>query len=161
MKQFMSSVPSHPFGPVGEWTWGNSTAGSPNLHTRYFDLDGRIGKIEAGASIDARQYAIDIAHRITGIDTLVSGSVDPTRSFTYGYDNLDRLTSQTPQAGNPGPMKGVSVICFKRSVSACPATYASSWIELRCIWYDADTTASRDPAARKNSRASSTAKHRG
>ncbi len=95
-----------PFGPVGEWTWGNSTAASPNLHTRYFDLDGRVGKIEAGANIDAKQYAIDIAHRITGIDTLVSGSVDPTRSFTYGYDNLDRLTSQTPQAGNPTPTLG-------------------------------------------------------
>ncbi len=102
----LSNADYEPFGPVGEWTWGNSTAGSPNLHTRYFDLDGRIGKIEAGASIDARQYAIDIAHRITGIDTLVSGSVDPTRSFTYGYDNLDRLTSQTPQAGNPAPTLG-------------------------------------------------------
>jgi YD repeat-containing protein len=30
-----------PFGPIGEWTWGNDAVNRPNKHMRYFDLDGR------------------------------------------------------------------------------------------------------------------------
>jgi len=101
----LTNADYEPFGPVGEWTWGNHTTGSPNKHIRYFDLDGRIGKIENATGLDARQYVIDLANRITGIETVTAGTstVDTSKSFSYGYDNLDRLTSQTPGSGNSTP----------------------------------------------------------
>jgi YD repeat-containing protein len=94
-----------PFGPIGEWTWGNDSVASPNKHTRYFDLDGRTTKIESGmggtAALDPAVIVYDAASRITALQRLTAGNVDPARSATYGYDNLDRLTSVTPGAGNP------------------------------------------------------------
>ena len=95
-----------PFGPIGEWTWGNDSVTSPNKHTRYFDLDGRNTKIESGAgvgsnAIDPAIIVYDAASRITALQRLTSNVVDPAKSTTYGYDNLDRLTTVTPNAGNP------------------------------------------------------------
>jgi YD repeat-containing protein len=100
-----------PFGPVGEWTWGNDTVTTPNKHTRYFDLDGRNTKIESGRTganpLDPTIIVYDAASRITALQRLTnpasptSTTIDPARSTSYGYDNLDRLTSVTPGAGNP------------------------------------------------------------
>jgi YD repeat-containing protein len=94
-----------PFGPIGEWTWGNDTPANPNKHTRFFDLDGRNTKIESGVASGAIEPTVivyDAASRITALQRLTSptSAVDPARSATYGYDNLDRLTSVTPGAGN-------------------------------------------------------------
>ena len=97
-----------PFGPVGEWYWGNSTPQAPNKHTRYFDLDGRNTKIESIAGLDPTVLVYDAASRITGLQTLAGGAVDTTRSNAYGYDNLDRLTTVTPGAGNSNPARGYS-----------------------------------------------------
>ena len=96
-----------PFGPIGEWTWGNDTPASPNKHTRYFDLDGRNTKIESGptsgtsaTAIDPAIIVYDAASRITALQRLTSNVVDPAKSASYAYDNLDRLTTATPGAGN-------------------------------------------------------------
>jgi YD repeat-containing protein len=89
-----------PFGPIGEWTWGNDTTTNPNKHTRYFDLDGRNTKIESGNVIDPAIIVYDAASRITALQRLTSNTVDPTKSASFGYDNLDRLTTVTPGAGN-------------------------------------------------------------
>ncbi len=97
-----------PFGPLGEWTWGNDSVTSPNKHTRYFDLDGRNTKIESGSSIDPAIIVYDAASRITDLQKLSGNAVDPSKSTAYSYDNLDRLTSVTPNAGNPNPTSGFS-----------------------------------------------------
>ncbi len=99
-----------PFGPIGEWTWGNDSVSSPNKHTRYFDLDGRNTKIESGAvgnsAIDPAIIVYDAASRITALQRLTANVVDPAKSTSYGYDNLDRLTTVTPNAGNPTNPQG-------------------------------------------------------
>ena len=70
-----------PFGPVAGWTWGNST-----IAARVYDQDGKITDLDsAGAST----YGYDDAFRITGVTDLA----DSTKSWTHGYDALDRLTS--------------------------------------------------------------------
>jgi YD repeat-containing protein len=77
----LNNVLYEPFGAVRGWTWGNST-----LATRVHDLDGKPTNLDsAGAST----YAYDDAFRITGITDLD----DSSRSWTYGYDLLDRLNS--------------------------------------------------------------------
>lgn len=79
----VSNVLYEPFGPVRQWTWGNGT-----LSVRTFDYDGKITQIDsAGLKI----YSYDDAFRITGI----TDASDPSLSWTYGYDDLDRLTSAT------------------------------------------------------------------
>ena len=90
-----------PFGPIGEWAWGNDTTTSPNKHVRYFDLDGRNTKIESGAGIDPMLVVYDAASRITALQRQTSGAFDPSKSSSYVYDNLNRLTTATPGAGNP------------------------------------------------------------
>ncbi len=100
-----------PFGPVGEWLWGNDSVSAPNKHTRYFDLDGRTTKIESGpvsgaGSIEPTIIVYDAASRITDLQKLTANAIDPAKSTTYGYDNLDRLNSVTPNAGNPNPTRG-------------------------------------------------------
>jgi YD repeat-containing protein len=90
-----------PFGPVGEWTWGNDSVSRPNKHTRYFDLDGRNTKIESGAGTDPALIVYDAASRITALQNQTGAAVDPAKSASYVYDNLNRLTSVAPGAGNP------------------------------------------------------------
>lgn len=70
-----------PFGPVRQWTWGNAT-----FANRTYDLDGNPAAVDIEG---ATNYSIDDAFRITGIADLN----DSSRSWTFGYDSLDRLTS--------------------------------------------------------------------
>ena len=105
-KQIVKNADYEPFGPIGEWTWGNDSVTAPNKHTRYFDLDGRNTKIESGNSIDPAIIVYDAASRITDLQKLTANAVDPAKSTSYGYDNLDRLTAITPNAGNANPSRG-------------------------------------------------------
>jgi RHS repeat-associated protein len=77
----LSGVTYEPFGPIKGWTWGNGTAMS-----RTFDTD---GKVTAIASAGNKTYDYDDGFRITGI----TDTITPADSYTYGYDNLDRLSS--------------------------------------------------------------------
>jgi RHS repeat-associated protein len=80
----LSSITYDPFGPITGWTWGNSTTAS-----RAFDTDGKITQVDNASGASLKNYAYDDAFRITGI----SDAADSTLSWTYGYDNLDRLNS--------------------------------------------------------------------
>jgi hypothetical protein len=77
----LSDVLYEPFGPVRQWTWGNST-----VSDRTYDQDWLITGID---SAGATSYDHDNAFRITGIDDLDNSA----RSWDYGYDDLDRLNS--------------------------------------------------------------------
>lgn len=78
-----------------------------STHHGYFDLDGRMSKIESAANLDPTVYGYDDASRVTSVGKLTAGVPDPARSATYGYDLLDRLTSMAPGAGNPAPALGI------------------------------------------------------
>ncbi len=80
----LSRVLYEPFGPLRQWTWGNST-----VAVRTHDLDGDVTQIDSGG--DFYQYTFDDAFRVTGI----SNASDTALTWGYGYDTLDRLTGAT------------------------------------------------------------------
>ena len=87
----LNNVTYDPFGSSTGWTWGNATTTS-----RSFDLDGNPAQIiAAGATYT---YTPDSASRIQTI----SDSIVPANSFTFGYDNLDRVGSATSSAISRG-----------------------------------------------------------
>jgi RHS repeat-associated protein len=77
----LSDARYEPFGPVSGWTWGNGTS-----TTRFYDLDGNPARVE---SAGRNTYSYDDAFRITTIADLD----ESTRSWAYGYDAVDRLSS--------------------------------------------------------------------
>jgi RHS repeat-associated protein len=83
----LSAVTYDPFGPVTGWTWGNGTSAS-----RAFDLDGNLTQLQSGG--ETYSYSYDDAFRITGIANTAKSNL----SWTYGYDNLDRLSSANTSA---------------------------------------------------------------
>ncbi|MGI9302296.1 MAG: RHS repeat-associated core domain-containing protein [Gammaproteobacteria bacterium] len=72
-----------PFGPMQSAILGN---GVPVTHT--YDLDYRQTHIDSG-SVQSLGYTYDDAHNITDI----TNNLDSSRNQTFGYDDLDRLTS--------------------------------------------------------------------
>ena len=80
----VQNVQYQPFGAVKSFTLGNG-----QIYSRTIDTDGRIASYNLGATSFA--LAFDASSRITGIGT-----------STYGYDNLDRLTSAVLSASNYG-----------------------------------------------------------
>jgi RHS repeat-associated protein len=79
----LSGVVYDPFGPTRGWTWGNSSH-----ETRLRDHDGNPSQI---SGIESTSYSVDNAFRITGI----SNASNPSLSWSFGYDLLDRLTGAT------------------------------------------------------------------
>lgn len=86
----VSNVLYEPFGPVRQWTWGNGT-----LSVRTFDDDGKIAQID---SAGLKSYSYDDAFRITGI----TDASDSALSWTYAYDDLDRLNSASRSSATLG-----------------------------------------------------------
>jgi YD repeat-containing protein len=78
----VSNVAYHPFGGVKGFTLGNGQS-----YSRSIDLDGRIASYTLGTKAFGIGY--DAASRIEFIADLAV----PANSNTYGYDDLDRLTS--------------------------------------------------------------------
>lgn len=76
------NIQYHPFGGAKSWTLGNG-----QIVARTIDQDGRIAAYTLGNS--TYSVAFDAASRITGI----AETGNPGNANTYGYDNLDRLTS--------------------------------------------------------------------
>ena len=113
-----------PFGPVNEWTWGNSSAAIPNKHLRDYDLDGRIDRIDAGlanGAVDPSVILYNDVNQITGLQRLTNNTgntVNAARSATYAYDNLDRLTAVAPNSGNPNPALSYSYDAIGNRLSA-------------------------------------------
>jgi YD repeat-containing protein len=81
-RPLVASVAYHPFGGVKSYTLGNG-----QTYTRGVDLDGRLASYTLGAQSFAIGY--DAASRIS----FISDVGTPANTNTYGYDNLDRLTS--------------------------------------------------------------------
>jgi YD repeat-containing protein len=82
----VSGVTYHPFGGVKSYTLGNT-----QVYMRGIDLDGRITSYTLGSESFAIGY--DLASRIEFISRFQPAT--PPNINTYGYDNLDRLTSAT------------------------------------------------------------------
>ena len=70
------------FGEPSGWTYGPASS----RYERTFDGDGRIATHTAGSTV--RNVDYDPASRIVGLSDADSG-----HDWTYGYDDLDRLTS--------------------------------------------------------------------
>ena len=96
----LSTVVYEPFGPNGGWTWGNSTAGALNTHTRLHDLDYRTTRVTSDLPASGvqpyfdKQFSWDAQSRITSIADLANAALDAT----YGYDSLDRVSSASQGA---------------------------------------------------------------
>ena len=87
MQIVASNITYQPFGGVRSYQFGNG-----QIYNRTYDLDGRIAAY--GVSSQGVSLGYDPAGRIITIDDAASGN-----SNTYGYDNVDRLTSAvTPVA---------------------------------------------------------------
>jgi YD repeat-containing protein len=89
----LSAITYDPFGPITSWTWGNGTSAN-----RAFDTDGKITQVDNANGASLKTFAYDDAFRITGI----AEAADPTLSWTYGYDVLDRLNSATKTGTTQG-----------------------------------------------------------
>ena len=95
----VSEIQYHPSGAVQSWTWGNSTAAVPNRYFREFDLQGRITRLPFGNILNGgviRTITYDAAGRITKTEHVGSGQpgdLAANLNQSYGYDDLDRLTS--------------------------------------------------------------------
>jgi RHS repeat-associated protein len=86
----LNNVLYEPFGPVSGWTWGNST-----LAVRVYNLDGNPTDID---SAGAYTYGYDDAFRITGITDVT----DSNKTWSFGYDLLDRLNAASRTAETIG-----------------------------------------------------------
>jgi RHS repeat-associated protein len=89
----LSSITYDPFGPITSWTWGNGTAAN-----RGFDTDGKITQVDNANGASLKNYTYDDAFRITGI----SDAGNSALSWTYGYDNLDRLNAASKSGTSQG-----------------------------------------------------------
>lgn len=84
----LSQVTYRPFGGVQSYI--NSTG---QTYSRGFDIDGRITSYTLNNQVQAITY--DAANRIISINQVNSTPVPNAPQASYGYDNLDRLTSYT------------------------------------------------------------------
>jgi YD repeat-containing protein len=78
----VQNVAYHPFGAAKSYTLGNG-----QIYTRGIDQDGRIASYSLGSKSFAIGY--DAASRVAFINDIDV----PANTNTYGYDDLDRLTS--------------------------------------------------------------------
>lgn len=89
----LSAIRYQPFGPVRGWQWGNSSAASPNVYEREFDLDGRIVSYPLGHPANngtTRTLSYDAAGRITA-SKHAGGTTASMLDQRFDYDGLDRL----------------------------------------------------------------------
>src|SRR5215813_11762284 len=84
VRTVLSNAAYRPFGPPQSFIFGNG-----QTSTRSYDLDGRIGTYTLGTQTFVVGY--DPASRVSSI----FDQVNQANVNTYGYDNLDRLTSST------------------------------------------------------------------
>jgi RHS repeat-associated protein len=86
----VSNILYDPFGPVRQWTWSNGS-----LAVRTYDEDGKVTQIDSEV---LKTYSYDDAFRITGI----TDASNTALSWTYGYDDLDRLTNASKTGATLG-----------------------------------------------------------
>ena len=118
----LTAITYEPFGAAKGWSWGNAAP-----YSRSFDLDGRLTGYPLGHSAQSglvRTVAYDPASRITGY-THVNGSgvAQPTFNQSFGYDDLDRLTSWTASATSQAYQYDLTGNRTQLTVGATPYTY--------------------------------------
>ena len=79
----IQNISYHPFGAVKGWTWGNG-----QVHTRSFDLDGRLTQHPMGS--DMRTLSYDAASQI-----IQTSDTNPVYNRGYTYDELGRLIGRS------------------------------------------------------------------
>lgn len=81
IQDLLSGISWRGFGGVNGWTWGNGL-----IHSRSYDQNGRLTNLKHGTLFD-KTLGWDVGDRIVS-------STDPiaSRTQTYGYDSVDRLT---------------------------------------------------------------------
>ena len=79
----IQNITYQPFGAVKGWTWGNG-----QVHTRSFDLDGRITQHPIGS--DTRTLTYDAASQI-----IQTSDTNPVNNRGYSYDALGRLVGRS------------------------------------------------------------------
>ncbi len=77
----LTGVTYDPFGPASGWTWGNGST-----EVRLHDEDGNTTLL---SGVESVSLGYDYAYRVISS----TNSTNSTLSWTFGYDNLDRLTS--------------------------------------------------------------------
>ncbi|PTN12731.1 RHS repeat-associated core domain-containing protein [Nitrosomonas aestuarii] len=82
----MQNITYRPFGEPQSWHWGTG-----RMHSRSYDLDGRLTQHPLGANAQTLTY--DAAGRITN-----TSHINPVYNHTYEYDTLNRLIRQTGNA---------------------------------------------------------------
>jgi RHS repeat-associated protein len=82
-ENLLTGISYMPFGPASSYMFGNGLS-----HFMSFDTDYRVNAIQVGGVL-SRNYNYDNADNIAGIVDAVSN----TKSQTFTYDQLDRLTS--------------------------------------------------------------------
>ena len=85
-----SSMAYLPFGSANGWTFGNGVVAS---HT--YDQDYRLTELDEGSVLD-RSYGYSLVNNIVSI----TNHLDTSRSQTFGYDPLQRLTDATGVYGD-------------------------------------------------------------
>ncbi|NHZ66461.1 RHS repeat protein [Massilia genomosp. 1] len=94
----LNNITYAPFGGPTGWTWGNNVTVNQYAHQRTYDLTGRTSSYSLGspsANGIVRTVIYDAANRIKGYTHTGTGTVPSPASLnqTFGYDELDRLTS--------------------------------------------------------------------
>jgi RHS repeat-associated protein len=88
---------------------------------RVFDADGKVTQVDNANGASLKNYAYDDAFRITGI----SDALDPSLSWNYGYDALDRLTSASSSSLTQGWTYDANGNRLTET-GASPSSYANS-----------------------------------
>ncbi len=83
VQTLVSGISYLPFGPASSYTFGNGLS-----HNASYDNDYRLTAIQVGGILN-RAYLYDPVNNITGI----TNSVASSKSQTFAYDALDRLTN--------------------------------------------------------------------
>lgn len=86
-----------------------------------FDADGKVTQVDNANGASLKNYAYDDAFRITGIDD----ALDPSLSWNYGYDALDRLSSATSASVTQGWTYDANGNRLSETGSS-PSSYANS-----------------------------------
>ncbi|MEW6412085.1 MAG: DUF6531 domain-containing protein, partial [Candidatus Zixiibacteriota bacterium] len=85
-----TQIQYEPFGGPTSWYFGNGISGTINYDVRYLAHD----ILTSNPAVLNRTYAHDAVGNITGI----TDNLDNSRSRTFGYDDLDQLTSAASQS---------------------------------------------------------------
>jgi RHS repeat-associated protein len=112
----LSGITYDPFGPITGWTWGNNTTTS-----RAFDADGKVTQIDLASGASLKNFSYDDAFRITGISEAGNSAL----SWTYGYDNLDRLNAASKTGTTQGWTYDASGNRLTQT-GTTPSTYTNS-----------------------------------